>query len=124
MLLYKRLNNGKFQWPRSKDELKLLTPQAFRWLMEGLSVEQKKALSTTDKKIFFNQKTQKKLDKNFSIILTFSTESSKILSAILSIIPSQREILCDIYFVQISYSISILKHNKHKIRCEKFVYRN
>lgn len=44
VLLYKRLNNGKFQWPRSKDELKLLTPQAFQWLMEGLSVEQKKAI--------------------------------------------------------------------------------
>lgn len=44
VLLYKRLNNGKFQWPRSKNELKLLTPQAFRWLMEGLSVEQKKAI--------------------------------------------------------------------------------
>lgn len=26
VLLYKRLNNGRFQWPRSKDELKLLTP--------------------------------------------------------------------------------------------------
>ena len=26
VLLYKRLNNGSFQWPRSKDELKLLTP--------------------------------------------------------------------------------------------------
>lgn len=41
VLLYKRLNNGHFQWPRSKDEMKLLTPQAFRWLMEGLSIKQK-----------------------------------------------------------------------------------
>ena len=39
VLLYKRLNNGSFQWPRSKDELKLLTPQSFRWLMEGLRAE-------------------------------------------------------------------------------------
>lgn len=37
----------------------------------------------------------KKLNKIFSIILTFSTESSKILSVILSIITSQREILCE-----------------------------
>ena len=44
VLLYKRLNNGRFQWPRSKDELKLLTPQSFRWLMEGLSVEQKRVI--------------------------------------------------------------------------------
>jgi len=44
VLLYKRLNNGRFQWPRSKDEMKLLTPQSFRWLMEGLSVEQKRVI--------------------------------------------------------------------------------
>ena len=43
VLLYKRLNNGRFQWPRSKDEMKLLTPQSFRWLMEGLSVRAEKS---------------------------------------------------------------------------------
>lgn len=53
VLLYKRSNNGKFQWPRSKDELKLLTPQAFRWLMEGLSVEQKKAIKHCRQKDVF-----------------------------------------------------------------------
>ena len=42
VLLYKRPNNGSFQWPRSKDDLKLQTPQSFRWLMEGLTIEQKK----------------------------------------------------------------------------------
>ena len=36
VLLYKRLSNGKFQWPRSEAELSLLDPQSFRWLMEGL----------------------------------------------------------------------------------------
>ena len=53
VLLYKRLNNGSFQWPRSKDELKLLTPQSFRWLMEGLSVEQKKAIKKCRQKDMF-----------------------------------------------------------------------
>ncbi len=42
--LYKRLSNGKFQWPRSEAELKLLDFQSFRWLMEGLRVEQKTAI--------------------------------------------------------------------------------
>ena len=53
VLLYKRLNNGRFQWPRSKDEMKLLTPQSFRWLMEGLSVEQKKVIKKVRNKDMF-----------------------------------------------------------------------
>lgn len=44
ILLYKRLNNGRFQWPRSEAELRLLDRQSFRWLMEGLAVEQSKAI--------------------------------------------------------------------------------
>ena len=44
ILLYKRLNNGRFQWPRTEAELRLLDSQSFRWLMEGLSVEQSKAI--------------------------------------------------------------------------------
>ncbi|AHF09279.1 MULTISPECIES: IS66 family insertion sequence element accessory protein TnpB [Dehalobacter] len=43
VLLYKRLENGRFQWPRSPAEAQALTPQQYRWLMEGLSVEQPKA---------------------------------------------------------------------------------
>lgn len=44
ILLYKRLNNGRFQWPRSEAELRKLDAQSFRWLMEGLEIEQKKAI--------------------------------------------------------------------------------
>lgn len=29
ILLYKRLSNGQFQWPRTEDELRLLDPQRF-----------------------------------------------------------------------------------------------
>lgn len=43
VLLYKRLENGVYQWPRNEAEVKNLTPQQFRWLMEGLSIEQPKA---------------------------------------------------------------------------------
>lgn len=43
VILYKRLEKGKYQWPRSENEVKSLTPQEFRWLMEGLSIEQPKA---------------------------------------------------------------------------------
>lgn len=44
LLLYKRLDNGSFQWPRNETEARLLTPQQTRWLMEGLKIEQPKAI--------------------------------------------------------------------------------
>ena len=44
ILLYKRLNNGRFQWPRTAAALRKLDAQAFRWLMEGLEIEPKKAI--------------------------------------------------------------------------------
>ncbi len=43
ILLYKRLSEKRFQWPRSETELLNHTQQEFRWLMEGLSILQKKA---------------------------------------------------------------------------------
>ena len=43
LLLYKRLEPGSFQWPRNESEARVLTPQQYRWLMEGLNVEQPKA---------------------------------------------------------------------------------
>ncbi|MCR4889974.1 MAG: IS66 family insertion sequence element accessory protein TnpB [Ruminococcus sp.] len=44
LLLYKRLDNGQFQWLRNETEAKLLTPQQTRWLLEGLTIEQPKAI--------------------------------------------------------------------------------
>ena len=43
VLLYKRLESGSFQWPRKGSEARALTLQQYRWLMEGLSVDQPKA---------------------------------------------------------------------------------
>lgn len=43
VLLYKRLESGSFQWPRSETEARALTAQQYRWLMEGLSIDQPKA---------------------------------------------------------------------------------
>ena len=39
LLLYKRFEKGKFIWPRNEEEVRNLTPQQFRWLMEGLTIE-------------------------------------------------------------------------------------
>ena len=43
LLLYNRLESGSFQWPRSEVEARELTPQQYRWLMEGLQIDQPKA---------------------------------------------------------------------------------
>jgi transposase len=44
VLLYKRLEQGRFQWPRRISEARLITERQLRWLLEGLSIEQPKAL--------------------------------------------------------------------------------
>lgn len=51
VLLQKRLDgSGRFQWPRNASEARLLTRQEFRWLMEGLSIDQPKAIKSGGKK--------------------------------------------------------------------------
>ena len=44
VLITKRLKDGKYQWPRNSSEALNLTDQQIRWLLEGLNIEQKKAL--------------------------------------------------------------------------------
>lgn len=48
LLLYKRLEDGKFQWPRSTSEVQLLTMKQFRWLMEGLTITPKRIVKEVD----------------------------------------------------------------------------
>jgi transposase len=52
VLLYKRLNSGRFQWPRNASEVRTLTRQEYRWLLEGLSMDQPKAIKTSQGKDF------------------------------------------------------------------------
>jgi len=47
LLLYKRLENGRFAWPGSENEVISLTAQQLRWLMEGLEIYQPKAVKKT-----------------------------------------------------------------------------
>jgi transposase len=44
VLLYKRLESGRFQWPRKESEVRKLSEQELRWLLEGLSINQPKAV--------------------------------------------------------------------------------
>ena len=45
ILLYKRLERARYQWPRRQSEARQITEQQLRWLLEGLSIEQPKALN-------------------------------------------------------------------------------
>lgn len=53
LLLYKRPDNGTFKWPRNETEARLLTPQQVRWLLEGLEIEQPKAIKSGRKGILY-----------------------------------------------------------------------
>ena len=44
ILLYKRIEKWNLQWPRNQEEVKKLTHQELRWLLEGLSIQQPKAI--------------------------------------------------------------------------------
>ena len=44
LLLYKRFESGALQWPRTKEQVMQLTRQQYRWLLEGLQVDQAKAI--------------------------------------------------------------------------------
>ena len=45
VLMSKRLDgSGRFKWPRNSSEARSLSRQEFRWLMEGLSLEQPDAI--------------------------------------------------------------------------------
>lgn len=48
MMLYKRLESGRLQWPKSQQAVQQLTEQQIKWLLEGLSIDQPKAIHNFD----------------------------------------------------------------------------
>lgn len=44
LLLYKRLENGRFQWPLNAEAVRAISDQELRWLLEGLAIDQPKAV--------------------------------------------------------------------------------
>ena len=48
VLLYKRLETGKFNWPRNRNEVRSLTNEQYIWLLQGLSIDQPKAIKRLD----------------------------------------------------------------------------
>lgn len=48
MMLYKRLESGRLQWPKLQQALQQLTEQQIKWLLEGLAIYQPKAIHNFD----------------------------------------------------------------------------
>lgn len=44
VILNKRLDNGKLKWPKGDEKIMKLSQQQFRWLLEGLNIEQPKSV--------------------------------------------------------------------------------
>lgn len=51
VLMYKRLEDGRFNWPRNEQEVRNLTHEQFVWLMQGLSIDQPKAIKKIEGKV-------------------------------------------------------------------------
>ncbi|MCQ2507139.1 MAG: IS66 family insertion sequence element accessory protein TnpB [Lachnospiraceae bacterium] len=47
-LVYKRLHSGAFDWPRSEQEAKLITPEQYQLLMQGFKVVARKPITVID----------------------------------------------------------------------------
>ena len=39
LLLYKRVEQGHFTWPRTSNDLRQLRPEQFKWLMQGFAID-------------------------------------------------------------------------------------
>lgn len=50
LLLYNRLENGVFQWPKTTENVREITSQQYRWLIEGLTIDQKKIIQKVEDK--------------------------------------------------------------------------
>lgn len=50
LMMYKRLENGNYQWPRNEESARNISIQEFRWLTEGLTIDPKKKVKKSSPK--------------------------------------------------------------------------
>lgn len=50
LLLYKRLESGVYQWPRTTQDLISLDRKQYRWLLEGLTISPRKKIDISARK--------------------------------------------------------------------------
>ena len=81
LLLYKRLELGAFNWPRTKEEALEITPEQYQYLMQGLEVVAEEAF-TADSKTDFSTQLQKAQSAGAELVFLpiYYTEASIILT--------------------------------------------
>ena len=62
VLVYKRLEEGTYQWSRSESEVRQITPQQCRWLMEQLRVVKSKQFGSK------SEKSSEQVSEQFSLL--------------------------------------------------------
>lgn len=53
LLLYKRFENGRLQWPKNSSEMKKLDVRQLKRLLTGFSIEEKKTIHSSTKGAFY-----------------------------------------------------------------------
>ncbi len=51
LIFTKRVEEGRFSWPRNSAEAKAISPKQFEWLMDGFSIEPEIKLVHPDKSV-------------------------------------------------------------------------
>lgn len=57
LLLYKRLEDGKYQWPDEPKDVLEISEQQLRWLTEGLTISPSKLVRKVHPKLTINRKS-------------------------------------------------------------------
>ncbi|MGL4820507.1 MAG: IS66 family insertion sequence element accessory protein TnpB [Bacilli bacterium] len=52
VMLYKRLDDGRLRWPKSEEDVRNVSQQELRWLLEGLSIYQPNAVKKSKRGLF------------------------------------------------------------------------
>ncbi len=51
LLLYKRLEEGRFQWPRKTEDIENISIEQYHWLLEGMAITQRKTIQKVERKM-------------------------------------------------------------------------
>ena len=51
LLLYKRLEEGKFQWPRKTEDIANISVEQYYCLLEGMAITQRKTIQKVERKL-------------------------------------------------------------------------
>ena len=51
LLLYKRLEEERFQWPRKTEDIENISVEQYHWLLEGMAIIQRKTIQKVERKM-------------------------------------------------------------------------